>query len=215
VETTINTQVQNLADTWGVTRDSVFKVFVANLTSEGPSHAAHSLDLARFIGDQVSQDPERSVGIVILPNTGGHGAGTGTSAITQAQRSIMNILEDSACQLETREAVLFFEESSMYSKSRSAYHPIAIAFSNMRWPDAPHGFRSKFESSAIYVRRVIPGVPVRQRHEFCLPANKGSFNVGALSSAAELKQHITGVGMWTQAPLDALAATLFLECVMW
>ena len=214
METTINTQVQNLADTWGVTRDSVFKVFVANLTSEGPSHAAHSIDLARFIGDQVSQDPERSVGIVILPNTGGHGTGTGTSAITLAQRQMMSILEDASCQLETREAMLIFDEGSMCSKSRSAFHPITIAFSNMRYPDAPHGFRSKFEDSSIYVRRVIPHVPVRQRHEFCLPANKGSLNLGALSSAAELKQHITGVGMWTQAPTDATTTALFLESAM-
>ena len=203
--------MQSLADGWGVPRDSIFKVFIANMTSEGPAHAAHALDIARFVGDQVSQDPERSVAIVVLPNTGGHGAGTTSAAITQAQRSVMSILEDASCQLETREAMLIFDDASMYSKSRSAYHPIAIAFSNMRWPDAPHGFRSKFEGSSIYVRRVIPEVPVRQRSDFCLPTVEESLNKGALSAAAELKQHITGVGMWTKAPADA--KPMFLECV--
>ena len=195
--------MQSLADGWGVPRDSIFKVFIANMTSEGPAHAAHALDIARFVGDQVSQDPERSVAIVVLPNTGGHGAGATSTAITQAQRSVMSILEDAACQLETREAMLILNETSMCSKSRVAYHPIAIAFSNMRLSDAPYGFKSKFEGSSIYVRRVIPDVPVRQRADFCLPTTEECFNRGALSAAAELKQHITGTGMWTKAPTAA------------
>jgi hypothetical protein len=198
VETTINAQLQSMADGWGVPRNSIYKVYVANLTSAGPGHAGHCLDLARIIADQVTGEPERTVAVVILPNTGAVGAGATAGAVTLAQRSVMNILEDSAYKLETREAMVIFDDASMYSKSRCAYHPIALAFSNMKLPDQA-GFRSKFADSSIYVRRVVPDVQVLQRPDFVLPTAKGQLSVGNLSAAAELKQHITGVGVWTKA----------------
>ena len=187
VETTINAQLQSMADGWGVPRNSIYKVYVANLTSAGPGHAGHCLDLARIIADQVTGEPERTVAVVAT-----------SGAVTLAQRSVMNILEDSAYKLETREAMVIFDDASMYSKSRCAYHPIALAFSNMKLPDQA-GFRSKFANSSIYVRRVVPDVQVLQRPDFVLPTTKGELTVGNLSAAAELKQHITGVGVWTKA----------------
>ncbi len=128
------------------------------------------------------------------------GAGNGPAAVTSAQRAVAATLEDEACKLEVRECQLFWDEADMYSTIRPASHPVLMAFAAEKKADS-ESLRSKFSQSALYIRRTVGPVNVLHRSNFINPARKvDAINSGLdvkLSEAAEHKQHISGVAMYT------------------
>lgn len=206
--------LQSVADEVMKPRENLYKVFVANLTYLGSNHGACTHHIARIMSNQLNADPDRSVGLVILPNTGTLGAGMNSSAITTAGRAAVAVFEDTAWKLEVREISLLWDESSMYSQQRPLSHPAIIFFSDAK--DGGTGlFRCRFRDSSLYVRRVVlpgasgvggvGGVPVLQRAAFINPCRKLGFgDITRLSDEAELKQHVSGVGLWDAVPMQAL-----------
>ena len=195
----MNSFLTQAADTARKPKDFLHKVYMANLAYMGPQHAGCMLDLARIVSDFLGADCERAVAVILFPNTGSVGAGASFGAVTAAQRAVTTMMEDTSWQLEVREFCMMWEESTMYSTSRHGMHQGLVCFSSTRKADST-SFRNCFALSQLYVRRAIAGVPVLQRANFINPARKSTMNdLGKLSEAAELKQHISGVGMWSQA----------------
>ena len=62
--------------------------------------------------------------------------------------------------------------------------------------------RSEFTASRLYVRRAVSDIIVWPRENFINPTRKLAMGEAPkLSENAELKQHITGVGLYTKAPV--------------
>ena len=204
--------LQTVADETMKPRETLYKIFVANLTYLGSNHGSCTLQLARIMSDQLNADPDRSVGAVILPNTGSLGAGMASSAITTAQRAVVSSFEDNAWKLDVREISILWDESSMYSQQRPLSHPAIMFFSEQNLETGIR--RCRFRDSNLYVRRVllpgaasgrVGGVPVLQRAAFINPCRRLGFgDIARLSDEAELKQNISGVGLWDAVPMLAL-----------
>ena len=213
VDATVNNMLLTMAESVGRDKAQVYKVFMANLTYCGTGHTAITFEVCRILSDQLTNDPDRSVGVVILPNTGCMGAGTSASATTAAQRSVVSQLEDAGYQLEVREVSLIFDEESMYSKQRAIHHPAVIVFSKAKEADK-ECYRSEFAASKVYVRRVVSDIPVWPRDNFINPTKKTMMGeTPKLSENAELKQHITGVGLYTKAPIWCWVCWFLLRAV--
>ena len=199
VDATVNNIMLQMAESTNKPKAQVYKVFMVNLTYAGLAHAAITFEVCRILSDQLTNDPDRAVAVVILPNTGCIGAGLGSSAVTTAQRSVVSQLEDEGYQLEVREVSLIFNEDTMYSKQRALSHPAAIIFSNAKHAGKEVA-RSEFTASRLYVRRAVSDITVWPREQFLNPTRKLAMGEAPkLSENAELKQHITGVGLYTKA----------------
>ena len=208
VEAEVGAMVQTMADETMKPRETLYKIFVANLTYLGSNHGSCTHQLARIMADQVNADPDRSAGVVILPNTGTLGAGMASSVITAAQRATVAIFEDGAWKLDVREVSILWDESSMYSHQRPLSHPAIMFFSDASTDAGVR--RCRFRDCSLYVRRVLlpggaagraGGVPVLQRAAFINPCRRLGFgDIARLSDEAELKQHISGVGLWDAVP---------------
>jgi hypothetical protein len=59
-------------------------------------------------------------------------------------------------------------------------------------------FVSRYASSALRFRRIVRDVPLLQRADFINPARKSTIMDVKLSETAELKQQVSGSGMWTE-----------------
>jgi len=209
VDSTINDLIQQAADSAVVDRANLYKIFMCNLTYAGPSHGGLMVDICRLLANKVTSDPDRSVALVILPNTGVHGA-AGSNAAVVAQRAVTQMFEDAAFKLETRDFMLLFDRATMYSKIRSLVHPALMIFSNIRHADKKDEFRSHFRDSELYWRRAVPNIPTLDRERFVnytsMPGVDGKSV--KLSDAAEMKQHISGVGLYTKAGLRLCEACM-------
>jgi hypothetical protein len=197
VEAQVNLCITEAADVTMKPKEMVYKLYVANLSYLGPAHGACLADMARLICDFLNADSARSACVIIQPNTGIRGAGDSVSACTVAIRAATAMFEDAAWQLEVREFSFLWEESSMYSAMRPLTHNGLICFSNNRNADTQQ-FRSDFHKSQLYIRQAITApIPVLPRGDFINPARRSAIGGSSLSTAAELKQHITGAGLWS------------------
>ena len=200
VDCTTNSLLQQAADTVTLDRVNLYKVYVCNLCYAGPSHGGLMVDICRLLANKVTADPDRSVGVVILPNTGVHGSATTSMGPTVAQRSATQMFEDAAFKLEVRDFVLLCDKTTMYSKIRSLIHPALMLFSDSKHVDKPN-HRCHFAESELYWRKAVFSIPTLARDDFVNPASLPTIDgkQQRLSEAAEGKQHITGVGLWTKA----------------
>ena len=219
VDSTINDLIQQAADNAAIDRANLYKVYVCNLSYAGPAHGGMMVDICRTVAAKVTGDPDRSVALIILPNTGVHGS-TGSNAFLVAQRAVTQMFEDPSYMLEVRDFVMMFDKATMYSKIRALVHPGLMIFSSTKFDKGVEGvggeFRCHFRESELYWRRAVLDISTLERDQFVNPTSVPTIDgkPGRLSEAAEAKQHISGVGLYSKAGCVLLQARIAaLHCM--
>ena len=118
---TVNTFLQNWTDKLQLPRPLLYKVYVANLTFAGFNFAKHRDALVALISSKISDDPDRSCAIIIPPNTGPYKTAYDTEAAEQSSRDLFDLLRDPGFDLVVQDCSIFWEASTMWSKSRKLF----------------------------------------------------------------------------------------------
>lgn len=190
-----------IAEETATLKDNVIYLVIANLTYIGCGHSSALHDLARAVADFMAASPQQSASLVLLPNTSVKGMGSNRTEgfVRQARRQTLEKFEDEMWKLESHECTFHFDEAQMYSPSRSLSHSMLFMMSDGADKDV-----AIWRRSTVWSRRCIPGLmPVRQRADFVNPLDplEGTTTMKkALSTEAELRQHMTGVQFYKQVP---------------
>ena len=201
----VEAAVQKVADSMGHMKDLVYRVYVANLTYLGASWNKAIRELTHIVANKLSVCPERSVALVIMPNVGARGDCHDDIEIAKAHADIRDMMGDVGNDLAWRSIGLYISMDGMYSQDRSGHHEMLMVISRQTVPvmdgakkSVKH--KSNFANSFLWKRRrVSEAVQLLQRKDFVNPlAPLQRHDVRNLSVPQELKQHFTGVSLYTQ-----------------
>ena len=127
---TATTICDNFGDLLQVPRSSVFKIYVVNLTFLGYHAMSNEADITTLIRSKLGDDPERSCGLIITPNTGPYKQTYDETAAEVVRRGLLDNLRDDVNNMIVKDCSVFFDPKSMWSKARRCKHEIYFCISN-------------------------------------------------------------------------------------
>ena len=198
---TATTICDNFGDLLQVPRSSVFKIYVVNLTFLGYHAMSNEADITTLLRSKLGDDPERSCGLIITPNTGPFKQTYNETAAEVVRRGLLDNLRDDINNMLVKDCSVFFDPKSMWSKTRRCKHEIYFCISNKR--NTKNLLISQFSFSNLWVRESLSAwVTTLPRHEMVDPTARLSAERGNLDQGKEHKQWLTGDSLFGQMCSD-------------
>ena len=183
-----------------LSKEKVLIIFLVRLDVLGVKYHTNLSPAIRLLSDSISQDPERTCGVVFAPNTGKSDA-YNEVAIDEAIQEVDDHLREDTYAFRVRRGSIDLEEESLGPRSsRPGFCTVWRIQSSARSPDYPKKFCSDFEQSYFFRRgRTEKEVPVLAGTEYVNPVaplvRQGQGAEG-LSKAQRSKQWHTGLAFW-------------------
>ena len=217
--------VQAWADHIEVDADIVWKVIHVDFTIPGYKYNSNLSESISTMAAHIAASPERSVGIVMAPNTGPYGEEYTDSGVKKAVNDVEKELDDPAHALIFREGSIMFQEGSIHSSSkRPGWHRQWICISDQTVIDPKTNARvprSLFRFSLLWIRygvvRDAVALPMPEWVNPLLKVNRGKpgrdWGKGARRKqwAAGWKlAHAIKTALWKDMPITTASAAVHI-----
>ena len=217
---------QAYADHIEMDADVMFKVIHIDFTIPGYKYPCNLAESIASMAAHIAASPERSVGIVLAPNTGPYGDEYTDSGIKKAVNDVEAELSDAVHGLIFREGSIIFQEGTIHpSSKRPGWHRMWICLSDQTVVDPKtQGGRipkSLFRHSLLWTRygvvRDAPALPMPEWVNPLLKVNRGKpgrdWGKGARRkqwTAGWKLAHAIKTVLWKDMPITTTSAAVHI-----
>ena len=202
----ISPLVQSTCNSWAekaeVHLDNIYKVYIIDFSKLGTAFTKVLVKCIRLFADAAAANAEKTVGVILGPNTAHWGEAHSEDAVRKAQDEVDEQLRMDHFHLDVRRgSVVFTDASLLKSRTRSGLHDLWMAFSDKAEGGKP---ACHFHKSLLWQRRRVTNVTARSTADYVVPCSVLAPSPENLSRAQRCKQHTSG-----QAFFDELTQKLW------
>ena len=207
----LQSAVQAWAEAHEAAMSDVTQVYWIDFTIPGYNFNRSALHALSKLAEGMAANPERTVGIILAPNTGPYGNEYSAEGVRASVGSVKDLLEDSSLKARWLDFDLVFDPATIPKQCKRAGKHLGWIVVSEAMSDG--NMRALATKSDLWVRQTVCGIPFTHYKEYVNPLGFGRGNVNPnkdFSQSQKRKQWLTG---WKVAKsvLDALWSGMKLE----